>query len=192
MTGCTSSNESASDSEETTSVSPPRPEAGEKVIFIEGMPEAITVRLLKSPEGYPLDFSTYFPGDMKIDTLVSDKGQEIRFTAAFGGQVNEEAFFSIFAFPLDMAAEKAADLTEGAARSEGGVSVSADDHRHTWTKSEYRLEDDRQGFLLAGIHNENWFYILSAWPSVFGDGMGPRTQLILREWQWEDGTSLEP
>lgn len=155
---------------------------------IEGMAETLTVSLLEPPDPFPLDFSTYVPDDMQVETVCSGEGDALRITAAFGGQPNEQALFTIFAFPERVDVEEALKVAEQTAQTLGGTSV--EDRRYAWTIAEYQLQGERSGFLALGEHGGSPFYLLATYPPEFGDGMAPRIELILREWRWADGQPL--
>lgn len=191
--GCTTWERSQPSSSEEISVPAPerpsaRPQTKAVTVQIEGMAETLTVSLLEPPDPFPLDFSTYVPEDFQVETVSSGEGDALRITAAFGGQPNEQALFTIFAFPERVDVEAAQQVAEQTAQTMGGTPV--EDRRYAWTLAEYQLQGERSGFLALGEHGGSPFYLLATYPPEFGDGMAPRIKLILREWRWADGQFL--
>jgi len=169
--------------------SPARPKTREVVLPIEGMTETIAVDLLEAPKAFPLNFSTYMPDDMQVETVSSGEGDALRITAAFGEQPNEQAALTIFAFPARVNAQEARKVVDQTAQALGGT--PREDRRYTWSTAEYQLQGEQAGFLALGEHDGISFYLLAAYPPELGDGMAPRIELILREWRWADGQPLE-
>lgn len=160
-----------------------------ETVHIEGMPEVLPSRVFQSPDDFPLGFSTIVPADMEIELVRSAERDGVRFQARFGGVRSPAASLTFVALPEGASAEAARTVAADLASQVGGVRAS-DGQRYDWAVEEYRLEGGRSGFLALGEHRGVWFYILSAYPPEFGDGMGPRVALILRRWTWSDGTAL--
>src|SRR5690606_24836892 len=66
-----------------------RPETREDTVMIEGMPELETSTLVRAPAGFNAPFSTYVPEGLNASFNAPSTA---RFTAAFGGTVNENAY----------------------------------------------------------------------------------------------------
>jgi len=169
--------------------SPARPKTREVALPIEGTTETIAVNLLEAPKAFPLNFSTYMPDDMQVETVSSGEGDALRITAAFGDQPSEQAALTIFAFPDRVSAQEALQVAEQTALALGGT--PREDRRYTWSTAEYQLQGERSGFLALAEHDGTPFYLLATYPPEFGDGMAPRIELILREWRWADSQPLE-
>lgn len=156
---------------------------------IEGMTEAMDMYLLKSPEEFPLDFSTYIPVDMRAETVRSDEGNAIRIWAVFGGNTNKNAYLIIYAFPSEVDAEEARKTAVEKAKTLGDITEDA--KRHPWADAVYSLKGDRMGFLALAKEKDRWFYLLAAYPPEYADGMGPRIHQVIEKWRWRDsGASL--
>lgn len=193
LTGCSSPDKqepaTGLDKASEASLETARPDTIETEIALEGMAETIEMYLLKSPDNFPLFFSTYIPADMQTETIRSDKGTTIRVMANFGGTLNEDACLTIFAFPPDATGEEARKMAEETAQSVSNV--SEEDTRYPWAETVYSLQGDRLGFLALAQKNDSWFYLLSVYPPEYGDGMGPRINQIVQKWRWEDNQFLE-
>lgn len=164
-------------------------EPAQDTILIEGMPEVIVVRSIRSPAGFPLAFSTFVPGDIETDFISTGESDVIRFEAAFAGIPREDAAL-LFIVPLvtaDAAATR--QWVAEVALEQGAVRQSAPNL--PWAVEEYRLQGEMVGFIALGEHAGRWFYFQASYPPEFAEGMGPRLDLIFRRWRWgDDGTPL--
>jgi hypothetical protein len=149
---------------------PARPETLRDSIQLEGTYHAITARLVK-PEG-SISFSTYVPEDMHYEMNSSDEGEGHFFYANFAGRKNENAFMLVFLLPPGATRTDAQALGNAFVTSRGGK--------------------QRVASVRHGSYNNRVFYVATAYPAEFGDGMGPRTHYIRSRWVWlNDGKSLE-
>ncbi len=158
----------------------PEPEVAIDTIMIEGSPEEVHVRLVTSPADFPLPFTARVPVEMRLDRSVSSEGAIVRFEAAFGGVHNPEAFLALHVPNGDAVAALVERL--------GGREDET--RRFDWSTREFRLEGERAGFIAEGERAGRRFLLVLAYPPEYGDGMGPRVDLILRSWRWEDGSPL--
>ncbi len=159
-----------------------------ETIHIEGMPEEIDARRFEAPGAFPLRFSTLIPADMAVGTAGADDPSVIRIEAEFGGVRRPDAELSIVVLPSGTDEERAVESVAAVVDTLAGA--EAERGSIPWALRTYRLGGSRSGFLGLGEREGRWFYILSAYPPEFGDGMGPRVDLILRRWSWSDGSSL--
>jgi hypothetical protein len=162
-----------------------------ETISIEGTAQQLAVVDYRSPADFALGFTTVVPTDMRIDYATSGRGDEIRFEAAFGGVHRPDAALSIVAFPAgtDTAAVRAR-IDETVAQVRG---VRMERNPDDWALERYRVADGHSGSLGVGLQNGTWYFIMTLYPPEYGDGMGPRADLILRRWQWTgSGTPLWP
>lgn len=167
-----------------------RPETIASEIAIEGVAEVLEMNLLESPEEFPLDFSTYIPADMQESTLPLDEGYAIRIWAVFGGVPNKEAHLTIYVFPSAVGAEEAREASVGRMKRLGDV--VEDTIRHPWARGSYSLKGNKTGFLALARAKGHWFYLMTAYPPEYADGMGPRIDQIIERWRWkDDGKSLK-
>ena len=160
-----------------------RPETRRDTIMLEGMPEPVTLRLFRTPGGFPLPFSTYFPEDMIAE--VTPSGEEVRFVAAFGGQRNDSAFVAARVYPEGATEEEARARLRAAL---GGAVERASEPAYGWGEEEYvRQGAGTVGRGVLGRHAGRLFHVVVRYPAEYGDGFGPRAGTILDEWRWGDG-----
>lgn len=170
-----------------------RPERAEAIILIEGMGEPVPIRLFSTPADWPLQFSTYHPEDWVAEAVTGDGGAVVRFTVAYGGHRNDDAYLEVVVYPAGTdeasarrrAADQAADL--GIAELAGG------DRWYPWSLAEYGGVAEAAQGLALGRHGDGWFHVRWHYPPEHGDGFGPRQALVLDEWIWADsGLPLDP
>lgn len=150
-------------------------------ILLEGNPEEIEVRQVRSPAGFPLSFTTTVPGDM--DT--SFEANAVRFEAVFGGVRSPQAFLEVRV--LGPGADR--EAAREAALAEAGDSPLEEVRppRIEWAAEEYRRRGADLGFLAIAERNGRWYYFNARYPAEYADGMGPRLGLVLDRWEWTGG-----
>lgn len=188
---------------------PRRPRSRTDTLMVEGTPEPVRLTLFRSPEGFPLPFSVYVPEDMRAEVEDGDasdaEGSAVRFVAEFGGQRNPGAFVHLFVFPPGtdqnraIAQARAYEVSRGVPVSRG-LDPLADSGREAgmpWALRAFafRYESGGQWYVGAigiGEKGGRFYQIVRHFPAEYGDGFGPRAELISRAWRWADGTSLVP
>ena len=170
-----------------------RPERAEAVILIEGMGEPVPIRLFSTPAGWPLQFSTYHPEDWVAEAVTGDGGAVVRFTVAYGGHRNDDAYLEVVIYPAGTdeasARRRAADL----AADLGIAELAGGDRWYPWSLAEYGGVAEAAQGLALGRHGDGWFHVRWHYPPEHGDGFGPRQHLIFSEWIWADnGLPLDP
>ncbi len=179
-----------------------RPATRTDTIRIEGMAEPVELRLFRTPDGFPIPFSTYVPEDMEPSGDAS--GRTAHFTAEFGGVRNEDAFLHFYVFPQGTPLQETLALMKGYKTSRGvpvsqGLEPIADELPRPdlrWaTEDAYRFlyesgDSWYTGTVGVGEWNDRYYMMVQHYPQEYGDGFGPRTALILDRWQWADGSSL--
>lgn len=76
--------------------------------------------------------------------------------------------------------------------------VAREEARFAWAVRQWRRarRDPRGGPILGfaglGRHDNRWFHTLACYPGEDPDGLGPRAELILEHWRWDDGAPLRP
>jgi len=161
-----------------------RPETLQDTLVLEGMPEPVTLRLYRSPPGFPLAFGTYLPADLVAEPAPSDDA--VHFYANFGGQRNDAARVEMKVYPEGTTEESARNEL---ASTTGGSLVAAGERRYPWTLAEYAAPSGAvvsRGML--GRHDGRFFHLLVRYPAEFGDGFAPRAAMVMKHWQWEDGS----
>lgn len=177
----------------------PRADRKRVAIQIEGTTDSIAVRLVRSPRGFEPAFSTYVPDDMSAQVLSDSAGLSMRFGAVFGGVPNEQAYLQIFVYAEGNTLLTAREYVHGFVRGrnpEADLTTMTD--RFEWSDEAYVFQYQDvsgwiQGAIALGRHGDRFFHVLIQHPPEYGDGMAPRTALILRELRWTDtGTGLAP
>lgn len=174
---------------------PPRAAMRQDTVIIEGMPELETSKLVNSPAGFALPFSTYVPEGLRTQFASPSAA---RFIAAFAGQVNSDAFMAVHVQDAGAGAIPAANLLEDLMRIRSVAeheAVVLD--QPTWAVDAIGFrsvgEDgtDYAGSIIVAEHAGRHVHIIQHYPAEYGDGLPPRLHAILSEWRWEDtGTML--
>ncbi len=162
-----------------------------ETISIEGTPQSLEVVEYQAPMGFPLGFTTVVPTDMSVDYMSSGLGDEVRFEAAFAGTRRPDANLAFVALPESADSVEAFDRIATVVAEIDGQPVEP--LPGDWAIERYRVGDGYSGSLAVGTENGKWYYFLARYPPEYGDGMGPRIDLILRRWKWSGtGTPLIP
>jgi len=158
-------------------------------IRIEGMLEASHLRLVRSPAGMQPAFSVYVPESFEVD-FDRDGSDAVRFTAAFAGRANPDAYVQVLFYPPGTSESLARESVVGFAqsRSPGANAEPAD--RFDWAIDQYRFQYGTPASLMTGaialgVHDGRFFHVLIHYPAEYGDGMGPRVARMLESWRWE-------
>jgi hypothetical protein len=161
---------------------------------------------VRSPDGFPLPFSTYVPEDMDAEFDAIETGHIVNFPARFGGQRTDRARLTIHAYPPGTSVDQAqtelaaylsglfpddTPLTRGAQYEQATPVEPASRYPWATEESRYRVPGDQPGTVLTGragvsSHGNRVFFFIIEYPAEFADGMGPRVEAILDEWRWED------
>jgi hypothetical protein len=161
-----------------------RPETLQDTLTIEGTPQPATLRLYRTPPGFPLPFSTYAPADLAPEAASSVEGGTVRFVASFGGRRTDSAYVAVMVHPVEVN-EEAARRALSAATGGGGPAAPGQ-QRYPWALAEYSGGADAavsRGIL--GRHEGQFFQVLIRYPAELGDGFAPRADLVLEHWEWE-------
>lgn len=177
-----------------------RPPEVQDTIWLEGMPEPVTLRLFEAPADFPLPFSVYVPGDMAAERVDAGDvaGAAVRFVAEFGGRRNPDAFVHVYAYPentpVEVALGTARALIEsrGVPVSQGLEPMEPRPALGEWTTAGegFRLQiaDDRWiiGDIAVGRHDGRLFHVVTHYPEEYAEGFVPRADAILESWVWTD------
>lgn len=162
----------------------------EDTILIEGMPEVETSTLVTAPAGFAAPFSTYVPEGLQTRF---EPPSTARFTAAFGGQVNNSAFMAVTVQDAGAANVSAAAILEEFMQTRGAAeheAVAID--QPSWAvdaigfRSLGKNGTDYSGSIIVAEHGDQVVHIFRHYPVEYGDGLGPRLHMILSDWRWED------
>lgn len=158
-------------------------------IFVEGTVERIQVRDYQTPLGYPLGFRTVLPSDMAVGYHNSGRGDAVRFEAVFGGIRRPDVALEFTVLPNGMDEGEAIERVANLAIELDAI--PRETNSGDFAQARYALGGEEIGFIALGEHEGHWYVFVARYPPEFGDGMGPRIDLILRRWRWAaDGAQL--
>ena len=161
-----------------------RPETLQDSLTVEGTPAPATLRLYRTPPGFPLPFSTYVPAELVPEAAPPGAGGSVRFVANSGGRRTDSAYVAVLVH-ADGVDEEAARRMLSAATG-GGSPAAPDQQRYPWALAEYSGSSGStvsRGIL--GRHEGQFFQVLIRYPAEFGDGFAPRAAAVLEHWEWE-------
>lgn len=175
-----------------------RPETKQGTIPLEGMEEPFTFRLVRSPERFPLPFTTYIPQDFLVDTVRSGEGDAVRFIANFAGRRNDDAFLEVFFYPAGTTEAEARAMTRAVAERHGRPEERRPEvgKQYPWSLVEYGFAEQRPtgesvlGTVALGRHRGRFFHVVLQYPEEYAEGFVPRAYRVLDEWRWEDTGEL--
>lgn len=169
-----------------------RPDEREDTVAVEGMPEAVRLVLYRSPEGYPLPFTTYVPSTMEVTRDATGEADEVLFVASFGGVRNEAAALRVMVHRAGASEWEVVEVLRQLARDLGTELVELPEPQEFgWSLREFRNAPRRspgqtvQGRLALGVLGDRFFTVAIHYPPEYGDGFEPRARQILREWRWQ-------
>ncbi len=165
------------------------PAERQDTITIEGMPTPMTMKRFVAPNRFPLQFSTFYPEDMIGQVLSSGEGEVARFTANFGGTLQNNAILQFFTFPVETTREDARILTQSEVENHAEWRETSSSYPwalYTWAYSGH----DLTGETILGEHAGRFYQIQIAHPPEMGDGFAPRAEAIIRNWQWRDNEEV--
>jgi hypothetical protein len=167
-----------------------RPQTRTDTIMVEGTAETSTSRLVTASGGFARPFSTYVPEG--IEAAVNAPSTA-RFTAAFAGNLNSDAYMEVFVYPSGATRPRDEEILSRlmSARNAAEHETSGID-RPSWameaTAFRYVGADGTNftGSVMVGQHGGTWVHIVRHYPVEYGDGLPPRLNAILGHWRWED------
>jgi hypothetical protein len=163
-----------------------------ETLVVEGEPRQVTLRLFESPESPVL---IYYPeGDFAASEVRSSQAYGAHLVATFGGTRNENAWIRFY-FPhvgsrqnspeaLQMLIEEEdgiADI-EGFQLAPAGGDGGCPGQARAWTI----VSREQSGGICIGSRDDRYFLMIATYPPEFGDGFGPRHDLITRHTYWRD------
>ncbi|MHB1168873.1 MAG: hypothetical protein ACYC28_06275 [Longimicrobiales bacterium] len=166
------------------------------VLLLEGKADSTDFRLVETPDGFPVQFTTYVPADMVTDVDSVDGGHSIEFVANFGGVLNQRAYMQVFFYPRRTSLPLARTTVDNFIRGlnpEVDRSVSEAPEPWAYEQTSFSYPHEQQtyvGRIALAKRGEIAFHMLAHYPAEYADGMGPRIAAILQEWRWADGTPL--
>lgn len=173
-----------------------RPATKRGVLMLEGTADTTEFRLVETPAGFPLQFSTYVPADMVADVDSVDGGHSIEFVANFGGVLEQRAYVQVFFYPrrtsLPLARTTVDNFITGL-NPEVDRSISETPEPWAYEQTSFSYPHEQQtyvGRIAIAQRGDVTFHMLAHYPAEYADGMGPRIAAVLHEWRWADGTPL--
>ena len=176
-----------------------RPARKQGVIMIEGTADTMELRLVRAPDDFPLQFSTYVPPDMEVEIDVSgDGGRSIKVVANFAGRRNERAYVQFHVYPPGTTRAIARNAITGFLSGlNPEIDLSQPVAPPPWgierTRFAYPHEAQRfVGSVVLAERGDLLFHTVVHYPDEYGDGMAGRVGKIMEEWRWADGQPLNP
>jgi hypothetical protein len=185
---------------------PSRAETISDTLLIEGTPEPVTARLLQSPAGTSVSFSTYVPEGISPSFEGEGDTVSVRFAAAFSGVTDPNAYMHVRFYAADMSIAEARDILRGflSAREPEGAPLDGSPVEQGYQMVEapswgqeafslsYRGEGNRMylGHLVIATRRDRVFHVLTHYPAEYADGLGPRFDRILHHWRWDDDSEM--
>jgi hypothetical protein len=191
------------DTVETDGPPPPRvrTEVFQDTIIIEGNPEPSRSRLVQSPAGAPVPFSTYVPEGIQASVEGDGDTTAVRFAAAFDGRASREAWMHVRFYPPGTTVEEARQLLSAFLVSRRPEDAPMDGQLReepydvveppAWAEEAYVLRYRGDGNALftgrgiLAVRDDRVFHVLYHYPVEFGDGLAPRFARILELWRWD-------
>jgi hypothetical protein len=179
---------------------PARAETRQDTVYIEGMPEVSTARLLHATELDP-PFSTYVPAGIAAAAEAAGDSGAVRFSAAFTGEADPNAYMHVRLYPVGTNLLSAREVVAGFLRSRqpqddpvAGTDVDAAQRLDppAWGLEAHRFDYAGEGGrhyvgrITLAQHGPRFFHVLVHYPAEYGDGLSPRLDYILEHWRWED------
>ena len=166
---------------------------------IDGEARPVRLQLFHAPQGFPLRFTSYVPGELEPE--VDERG--VRFTAGRDDDAAADAFLHLFVFPPGTSLEeatasaKAYKTGRGIPVGQGLEPVASQPAEPTliWAVESFRFryQDDAEwyaGSIGVGRHQDRFFQIVRHRPARRGEAFSARADLVLETWRWADGSRL--
>jgi hypothetical protein len=172
---------------------PPRAGTLRDTLLIEGMGEPVTMTLLRPPAGFGIPFTTYLPPGLRADFELHGDTSAVRFSAAFGGHLDENAYMHVRMYAPGSTDKVVRDLATAFIRSRAPWRDEAQPAPPAaWADEAYTYQYSGDGAvpytgrLVIARHRGRYFHVLTHYPAEYGDGLGPRFASVLGHWRWED------
>jgi hypothetical protein len=183
---------------------PPRAETIQDTLMLEGMPEPVTSRLVRSPVGVEPGFTTYLPPGLSMHADPAGDSAWARFSASFAGPADPNAYMHVRIYPEGPEhLETARNVIAGFLRSRrleddpvGDLVATGEAYRQVkpppWAEEAFSFDYVGHGNVrFTGMtalarRGARWFHVLTHYPVEFGDGLAPRFEYVLRHWRWAD------
>jgi len=172
----------------------PAPEAKTGTIAVAGATAEITFKRFETPPDFPLQFVTYVPEDMIVETLKAGKAEGVRVISNIGGRRKESAYVWAMFHPPGTAEAKAREAYAGLVAKRGNpAEVPERARRFAWALAEHEFQyqpnqgETRVGRLALGRRGDRFFHVIIEYPEDLAGEFVPRVNRILEDWRWKDG-----
>lgn len=172
----------------------PAPEAKTSTIAVAGGTAEISFKRFDAPAGFPLQFTTYVPEDMIVETLRAGKADGVRVVVNFGGKRNENAYLWALFHPPGTDEAKARETYQGVVARHGEpAELPERQRRFAWALAEHEFQyqptqgETRIGRLALGRRGDRFFHLVIEYPEDLAAEFVPRVNRILEDWRWKDG-----
>ncbi len=153
---------------------------------LEGEEVMVSATTATSPSEWPLQFSTVVPEPFQVETSVDEMGYRTRFVWNYpGSQPDPAPAFQVYVFDSDVTEDQVREHVTAIAQRLNLSQLASEDKAYPQADVEYaRAASGHTARLSAGQNGDVMWYILTQYPSEYGDGFGPRQHLILNSWHW--------
>jgi hypothetical protein len=158
-----------------------------------GTKQPVTLELIKAPEGFPVQFSTYKTTDLQMASARIGSNASITLSRVVSAQSGSQGIVQI---QFDTAGASSANPAEEALKSyTSGMKISALSmtalEGYPWAKQarSYRYTSEgRQvtGRIIAGTRGSHAWRILVQHAPDAAAAINPRLDILLRNWRWDD------
>lgn len=173
----------------------PAPEAKTGTIAVAGGTAEISFKRFDAPAGFPLQFATYVPEDMIVETTTAAGGRDaVRVVANFGGTRDDNAFLWALFQPPGTDEATARRAAQEAASARGAAEALPERaRRFPWSIAEYEFRYQpatgrtHAGRIALGHRGERFFHVVIEYPEELAGEFVPRVNRILEDWRWKSG-----
>jgi len=172
----------------------PAPEAKTGTIAVAGGTAELAFERFDAPPSFPLQFATYVPEDMIVETLKAGKADGVRVISNIGGRRKESAYLWAMFHPPGTAEARAREAYAGLVAKRGNpAEVPERARRFAWALAEHEFQYEptggeiRVGRLALGRRGDRFFHLIIEYPADLAGEFVPRVNRILEDWRWKDG-----
>jgi len=179
----------------------PAPETKTATVVVRGRDTAaetgqaveLAFKRFDAPPDFPLQFATYVPEDLIVETLKAGKAEGVRIISNIGGHRKESAYFWAMFHPPGTAEARAREAYAGLVEKRGNpAEVPERARRFAWALAEHefryqpRQGETRVGRLALGRRGDRFFHLIIEYPEDLAGEFVPRINRVLEDWRWKD------
>lgn len=168
------------------------PDQRTETLIVEGESREVTLQLFESPESPVL---IYYPeGDFAASEVRSGQAYGAHLVATFGGSRNDNAWIRFY-FPHVSSRQNSPDALQMLIEEEDGIADiegfqlspvggggGCPGEARAWSI----VSRDQSGGICIGSRDDRYFLLIATYPPEYGDGFGPRQDLVMRNTFWRD------